>query len=88
MPPGDNPTGRVPDDGAEPEPEASRKGMEAMNDQQTDRQMLYRLLYPPEEQDQTRATPPSLLPWLGYALLGLLTVISLTTGLLALLSIG
>jgi len=59
-----------------------------MNDRQRERQRLYQLLYPPEEPDQRLATPPSLLPWLGYAALGLLTVIGLTAAVLWLVSIG
>jgi hypothetical protein len=59
-----------------------------MSDRQRDREVLYRLLYPATEPDRTRATPPSLLPWLGYALLGLLTMTGLAAGALALLQIG
>ncbi|MGH2601652.1 MAG: hypothetical protein ACRDJ9_19985, partial [Dehalococcoidia bacterium] len=43
---------------------------------------------PPTEPDRTQATPPSLLPWLGYALLGLLTMTGLAAGALAPLQIG
>ncbi|MGH2587075.1 MAG: hypothetical protein ACRDJE_19350 [Dehalococcoidia bacterium] len=60
-----------------------------MNDRQRDKQTLYRLLSPPEQQADEAGDPrPSLLPWCSYALLGLLTVIIVTAGVLALLPIG
>lgn len=59
-----------------------------MNDRQREMQRLYHLLAAPADLERRCATPPSLLPWLGYAALGLLTVIGLTAGVLWLLSIG